>query len=325
MPEPSIEIHLHEDDFRRSLYNDVTAGLTRLPKILPPKYFYDDRGSELFEEITKVEEYYPTRREREILEHEASSIARLAQADTLVELGSGTSLKTMLLLSAFHDQGLLKRFVPFDVSEATLAEAAASIADRWADVAVHAVVGDFERHLGEIPREGKRMFIFLGGTIGNLDEHDRAQFLEQLVATMNPGDSLLLGTDIVKAPARLVAAYDDSAGVTADFNLNMLRVLNRELDGDFDLAAFEHVALWNADHERIEMHLRSLREQTVHLGDLDLDVHFANGEMMRTEISCKFRRESIASELAAAGLTLQHWWTDAHGDFGLSLSTFGDA
>ncbi|MFV1990737.1 MAG: L-histidine N(alpha)-methyltransferase, partial [Acidimicrobiales bacterium] len=196
MTEPVVEVHLDEDDFRRSLYADVRSGLARDPKILPPKYFYDDRGSELFEEITKVEEYYPTRREREILEQSAPEIARLAQADTLVELGSGTSLKTMLLLSAFDSQGLLKRFVPFDVSAATLVQAAASIADRWPDVGVHAVVGDFEHHLGEIPREGKRMFIFLGGTIGNLDEVDRAQFLRQLVSTMNPGDSLLLGTDI---------------------------------------------------------------------------------------------------------------------------------
>ncbi len=321
MTGPDIEVHLNEDDFRRSLYADVRSGLGREPKVLPPKYFYDDRGSELFEEITKVEEYYPTRREREILEQSASEIARLAQADTLVELGSGTSLKTMLLLSAFDSEGLLQRFVPFDVSAATLAQAAASIANRWPDVGVHGVVGDFERHLGEIPREGKRMFIFLGGTIGNLDEVDRAQFLTQLVATMNPGDSLLLGTDIVKDPTRLVAAYDDAAGVTADFNLNMLRVLNRELDGDFDLDGFEHVALWNPDHERIEMHLRSLRDQAVHLGDLEMDVTFAEGEMMRTEISCKFCQESIAAELATAGLTMQHWWTDSHGDFGLSLST----
>lgn len=318
--EPIVEVHLDDDDLRRVLRSDVREGLSQVPKVIPPKYFYDDRGSVLFEEITKLDEYYPTRREREILETHSFEIAKLAAADTLVELGSGTSLKTMLLISAFHEQGFIERFVPFDVSASTLRDAATMISERWPDVAVHAVVGDFERHLGEIPSVGRRMFVFLGGTIGNLDKAQRRNFLGELVATMNPGDTLLLGTDLLKEPERLVAAYDDSQGVTADFNLNMLRVLNGRLDADFDIDRFEHVALWNEDLQRIEMHLRSTADQAVTISELDLTIEFSEGELLRTEISCKFVRETISQELADAGLEMKHWWTDSAGDFGLSMS-----
>ena len=314
-----VDVHLHGDDLAAALAADVRGGLTATPKELPPKWFYDDRGSQLFDEITRLDEYYPTRAERAILEARAAEIARLTSADTLVELGSGTSEKTRLLLSALKDAEALKRFAPFDVSEQTLREAAAAVAQEY-DVAVHAVVGDFERHLHTLPGGGRRLVAFLGGTIGNLAPDARAHFLSALAADLEPGDAFLLGTDLVKDTGRLVAAYDDSRGVTADFNRNVLRVVNRELGADFDVERFTHVARWNADEEWIEMWLRSEGAQRVSITSLDLTVDFGSGEEMRTEISAKFRRERVERELAAAGLTLTHWWTDPAGDFALSLS-----
>ncbi len=315
-----VDVHLHGDDLAGALAADVRNGLRSSPKELPPKWFYDDRGSELFDEITRLPEYYPTRAERAILEARAATIASETGADTLVELGSGTSEKTRLLLGALADAGTLKRFVPFDVSEATLRDAAVSIAEEYG-IAVHAVVGDFERHLHTIPGGGRRLVAFLGGTIGNLPPSVRAEFLAAVAEGLEPGDSFLLGTDLVKDTARLVAAYDDAAGVTAEFNRNVLRVVNRALHADFDVDAFTHVARWNDEAEWIEMWLRADAAQHVTIRDLDVTVDFAAGEEMRTEISAKFRRETVESEVATAGLTLTHWWTDAPGDFALSLST----
>ena len=314
-----LDRHLAPDAMREALQADVRAGLTATPKTLPPKWFYDARGSVLFDEITRLPEYYPTRRERAILEAHAVDIARLTRADTLIELGSGTSEKTRLLLDALRDEGTLQRFVPFDVDESVLSAAAEKVSVDY-DVEVHAVVGDFEHHLPLLPTGGRRLVAFLGGTIGNLMPDQRALFLRTLADTLAPGDALLLGTDLVKDPARLQAAYDDSAGVTADFNRNVLRVVNRELDGDLDVDAFAHVAVWDAEHEWIEMRLRSLRPQSARLAALDLRVDFAEGEEMRTEISAKFREPKVRAELAAAGLDLQQWWTDEDGDFGVSLS-----
>ncbi|HEY3669392.1 MAG TPA: L-histidine N(alpha)-methyltransferase [Acidimicrobiia bacterium] len=316
----TVDVHLEPDDTARALAADVRAGLGATPKTLPPKWFYDDRGSELFDEITRLPEYYPTRTERSILVEHARDVAELTKADTLVELGSGTSEKTRLLLDALRDAGTLERFVPFDVSEQTLRDAAARVAHEYDGVRVHAVVGDFEHHLGELPGGGTRLVAFLGSTIGNLAPAPRAQFLADLAATLAPGDALLLGTDLVKDVGRLVAAYDDAAGVTAAFNRNVLSVLDRELDADFDPDAFDHVAVWNADAEWIEMRLRSQRAQTVHLRGLGLDLDFADDEELRTEISAKFRRERVEQELAAAGFSLTEWWTDPAGDFALSLS-----
>ena len=316
----TVDVHLEPDDTARALEADVRAGLGATPKTLPPKWFYDDRGSELFDEITRLAEYYPTRTERSILVEHALDIAELTKADTLVELGSGTSEKTRLLLDALRDAGTLERFVPFDVSEQTLRDAAAGVAREYDGVRVHAVVGDFEHHLGELPAGGTRLVAFLGSTIGNLAPEPRAQFLADLAATLAPGDALLLGTDLVKDADRLVAAYDDAAGVTAAFNRNVLSVLDRELDADFDPDTFDHVAVWNADAEWIEMWLRSQRAQTVHVRALGLDVEFAAGEELRTEISAKFRRDRVERELAAAGFHLTEWWTDPAGDFALSLS-----
>jgi len=315
-----VDVHIGPGDIDAALRDDVTSGLTATPKELPPKWFYDERGSELFDEITRLREYYPTRTERSILRERADEIATVCEADTLVELGSGTSEKTRLLLGALTGAGCLQRFAPFDVSEATLCSAADAIAREIPGLEVHAVVGDFERHLDRLPNGGTRLIAFLGGTIGNLEPAGRARFFGDLAAGMAPGDMLLLGTDLVKHAGRLEAAYDDLAGVTAEFNRNVLHVLNRELGADFDPDSFGHVARWDPYNERIEMRLRAHGEQPVHLAALDLEVHFADGEEMRTEISCKFRREGVERELARAGLDLTHWWTDPAGDFALSLS-----
>ena len=315
-----LDVHIHPDDFAAALRADVLAGLTATPKTLPPKWFYDDRGSELFDAITRLPEYYPTERERSILRARAASIAAHSHADTIVELGSGTSDKTTVLLDAFTATGQLEHFVPFDVSEATLRDAAERLAARYPGIDVRGVVGDFERHLRFIPRVGRRMIAFLGGTIGNFEPHARQAFLTALAATMAPGDTFLLGTDLVKDRQRLVRAYDDSAGVTAEFNRNVLRVLNHELDADFVPERFRHRAVWDDDNEWIEMHLVAAEEHVVHIGALDLEVAFVAGESIRTEISAKFRRAGVEAELSAAGLELVDWYTDPAGDFALSLS-----
>jgi len=315
-----LDRHLAPDAMRAALEADVRSGLTSTPKTLPPKWFYDAHGSVLFDEITRLPEYYPTRCERQVLAQRAAAIAVLTGADTLIELGSGTSEKTRLLLDALTAAGTLRRFVPFDVDESVLTMAGKQVEDEYPGIEVHAVVGDFEHHLPLLPTGGRRLVAFLGGTIGNLLPEERTRFLAGLAATMAPGDWLLLGTDLVKDPDRLVAAYDDAQGVTAEFNRNVLRVIARELDADVDLDAFAHHAVWDADDEWIEMRLRSLRAQTVHVRALDLVVELAKGEEVRTEISAKFREPRVRAELAAAGLDLQHWWTDDAGDFGVSLA-----
>jgi L-histidine Nalpha-methyltransferase len=303
-----------------TLEQDVQHGLTAHPKDIPPKWFYDDRGSSLFDEITRLEEYYPTRREREILEARSSEIAQRTNADTLVELGSGTSEKTRLLLDGMRAEGTLRRYVPFDVSKQTLHDAAAAIEAEYSGIDVQPVVGDFTLDLDHIHRGGRRLVVFLGGTIGNLLPEARARFLRDVAELLGSDDFFLLGTDLVKDVDRLEAAYDDAQGVTAEFNKNVLRVMNRELDADFDLDAFEHVAFFDTEREWIEMRLRSTREQTVRVRALDLDVSFGAGEEMRTEISAKFTHARVEAELAAAGMELVAWWTDSEGDFALSLA-----
>lgn len=307
-------------DLSKALRRDVRHGLAQSPKTLPPKWFYDAKGSDLFDQITRLPEYYPTRTEASILQDRAADIADASGADTLVELGSGTSEKTRLLLDALRDSGALKRFIPFDVDPSVLRDAARALHAEYPDIEIEVVCGDFERDLGIVPKVGRRMVVFLGSTIGNLTPEPRAEFLAAVADTMEPGDSLLLGTDLVKDVGRLVRAYDDSAGVTAAFNRNVLTVVNRELDADFDLDAFDHVARWNPDEERIEMWLRSTADQRVRIAQLDLTVEFAAGEEMLTEVSCKFRPEGVEAELAAAGLRRTHWWSDGAGDFGLSLA-----
>ena len=317
----AIDVWMGPDDLDDALRADVLSGLTASPKTLPPKWFYDDRGCELFDAITRLPEYYPTEAERMILVAEAAAIVKASGADTVVELGSGTSDKTRVLLDAFNDAGTLQRFVPFEISETTLRAATEALATRYPGVELHAVVGDFERHLDRLPSGGRRMIAFLGGTIGNFTPEARTHFLADLSAGMAPGDSLLLGTDLVKDVERLEAAYDDAAGVTAEFNLNVLEVMNRELGANFQIGQFAHVAQFDQANEWIEMRLRSLVDQTVTIRDLALEVVFAEGEEVRTEISAKFRRSGVEAELAAAGLRLDRWMTDPNGDFALSLST----
>jgi L-histidine N-alpha-methyltransferase len=316
----TIEVHLSPADLADALRQDARNGLTAEAKHLPPKWFYDERGSLLFDDITRLPEYYPTRRETEILERETHAIAQRTGATSLVELGSGTSTKTKLLLDGLAEAGTLERIVPFDVCEPILRAAGPELAERYPGVGVDAVVGDFEQHLGRLPMQGTTLVAFLGGTIGNLAPTPRGKFLAELADQLARGDWLLLGSDLVKDPARLVAAYDDAAGVTAEFNRNVLHVLNRELDGDLAPYRFEHVARWNADEQWIEMHLAAEGDQHAHLGELDLDVELADGETIHTEISAKFTRARIRDELEAAGLELDQLLLDPAGDFAVSLA-----
>src|SRR6478752_5363082 len=292
----------------RTLAFDVLDGLTRPFKEIPPKHFYDTEGSRLFEAITKLPEYYPTRTERAILEANAANIVEMTGMAELVELGSGVPTKTLLLLDAMRDAETLDRYVPFDVSEVVLRESAEMLVERYPGTRVFGVVGDFERHLDALPpAEGPRVIAFLGGTIGNFPPGSRRKFLRGLARALRPQDALLLGTDLVKAPAVLEAA----------FNGNMLAVINRELDADFDLDAFEHVAFYDREQQWIEMRLRALRPMVVNVRKLDLGVHFANREELRTEISAKFTRVRLERDLAAAGLRSRAFLTDPEGLFAL--------
>jgi L-histidine N-alpha-methyltransferase len=300
------------------LRTDVLQGFGHQPKSLPPKWFYDARGSELFEEITRLPEYYPTRAEREILLARAESIAAATGARTLVELGSGSSEKTRILLDALPE---LHSYLPVDVSGSALTLAAESLLAERPALSVHALIADFTRGLTLPGTPGPRLVAFLGGTLGNLLPDERAVFLKSVRALLLPGDALLLGTDLVKDEATLVAAYDDSAGVTAAFNKNVLAVLNRELGAEFDPDDFAHVARWNREQEWIEMRLRARSDLVVKVRELNLAVAFEAGEELRTEVSAKFREEGIRAELGSAGLELTHWWTDEAGRFALSLAT----
>ena len=318
----SIETRLPPDYLATSLRADVRAGLGVMPKTLPPKWFYDELGSKLFEQITHLPEYYPTRAEQEILDRRAPEIAAATRARTLIELGSGSSRKTRLLLDALTRYGTLERYVPLDVSPSALTEAGEALCRDYPALQVTAAVTDFEHDLALslYDEQGPRLFAFLGSTVGNLDTGQRAAFHGRLRRAMSADDVLLLGADLVKDPEVLLAAYDDAQGVTAAFDRNVLAVLDRELGADFDADAFEHLALWNEAEERIEMHLRSRSEQTVKIPAVDLSVGFVAGETLRTELSVKFRRESLTAELEAAGFTVRHWWTDRAQRFALLLA-----
>ncbi|MFD7552096.1 L-histidine N(alpha)-methyltransferase [Streptomyces sp. NPDC059816] len=309
---------LPEDTTGAALRADVLSGLTSSPKTLPPKWFYDARGSELFDRITTLPEYYPTRAEREILLDRAPEIAAATGARTLVELGSGSSDKTRHLLDALVD---LRAYVPVDVSGSALEQAGAALLAERPELSVHALIADFTGAFALPDAPGPRLIAFLGGTIGNLLPEERAAFLGAVRSLMAPGDALLLGTDLVKDEETLVAAYDDAAGVTAAFNKNVLTVINRELGGDFDPDDFAHAAVWDAEREWIEMRLRARTGVTVKIPAVGLAVDFAAGEELRTEVSAKFREDGVRAELAAAGLERTHWWTDRAGRFALSLSS----
>lgn len=317
----SMADHLTAGSTYRALRSDVLDGLRRVPKSLPSKWLYDSAGSDLFDQITRLPEYYPTRAETEILRDHSTEIASAARADALVELGSGTSEKTRILLTALRDGGSLRRFVPFDVDASMLSSAAATLQKEYPGLEIKPVRGDFEQHLAEIPCGGRRLFAFLGSTIGNLAPGSRHEFLASLGRVLQPGDALLIGTDLVKDDRRLVLAYDDAAGVTERFNRNVLTVINRELGADFDIDAYRYIARWNAFEERVEMCLQAVAPQRVFISALSTTVEFAAGEEVCTEISCKFRPEGVSAELAAAGLRRTRWWTDRAGDFGLSLAT----
>jgi L-histidine N-alpha-methyltransferase len=317
-----IEIHTYlAASDERALADDVLDGLTRPFKELPPKHFYDARGAQLFDEICDLPEYYPTRTERAILRERAAEIVALTSAAEIVELGSGTAAKTRILLDAMRDAGTLRRYVPLDVTESMILESAAALVEEYPGLLVHGIVGDFERHLHHLPPAlGPHLVVFLGGTIGNFTPGSRRRFLRGLAKAMGPDDHLLLGTDLVKDPAILEAAYDDSQGITAEFNRNVLHVVNRELDADFDVDAFDHVAFFDREREWIEMRLRATARQHVRIEALGIDVTFEPREELRTEISAKFTFERLAGDLAAAGLELEHVFTDDDALFALSLS-----
>jgi L-histidine Nalpha-methyltransferase len=318
-----IESFLSDSD-ERSLANDVLDGLTRPFKEIPAKHFYDARGSELFERICELPEYYPTRAEREILLADADGIVRRTRAGELVELGSGSAEKARILLSAMARAGTLRRYVPLDVSESALETAAQELVDEFDGLTVHGVIGDFERHLSHVPDAGgvgrPRIIALLGGTIGNFLPGTRRRLLREISGLLGPDDRLLLGTDLVKDRAVIEAAYNDSEGVTAEFNRNVLHVINRELDADFAPEGFEHIAFFDRKHEWVEMRLRSQRACSVLVGDLGLRVDFAAGEELRTEISAKFTRARVEEDFEAAGLRLDSWYTDADELFALSLA-----
>lgn len=313
-------MHELETDQAAQLGADARVGLAAPSKWLPPRWLYDARGSDLFEQITELPEYYPTRTERALLADHVAEVARATGATTLVELGSGSSQKTRLLLDAMRSAGTLEEFVPVDVSEAALASASEAIARDYPGLRVHGVVGDFTRHLKLLPGEGTRLVAFLGGTIGNLLPADRVRFLAELRDSLDEGEWLLMGAGLVTDPAVLVPAYDDAAGVTAQFNRNVLHVLNRELVADFDVDAFTHVAAWDPANEWIEMRLRATRAMTVTLAAIGMTVDFAAGEELRTEVSAKFRRSGLRGELTRAGFQLRHWWTDPQARFALLLA-----
>ncbi len=317
----AIEVHL-DAQASATMARDVRRGLLTIPKELSPKYFYDERGSRLFERITELQEYYPTRAEREILAGRAAEIVAAAGNPTaLVELGSGSAAKTRHLLSAMRAAGSLQTYVPVDISEEITQRTAERLVDEYPGLDVRGLVCDFEHHLERIPDTGEeRLIAFLGGTIGNLYPYQRRSFMCRIAALMFPGDHFLLGTDLIKDRARLEAAYDDAQGVTAEFNKNVLEVLNREMGGDFDPDTFEHVARYDAEQERMDIRLRSQIAQQVWLAGIDLTVEFAAGEELRTEISTKFTHERLEAVYAHAGLELCGWFTDAAGDYALSLA-----
>lgn len=318
-----ITLALHDvgTDHRRALLEDVRRGLGGRPKRVPSRYLYDERGSELFEQITALPEYYLTRAEDALLRRNAQDIVERAQPESIVEIGAGSCQKTSILIEAARRRGYGEHFVPFDISEEAVRAASVELVGRFPGLQVYGVIGDFEKHLGAVPRLGRQLVMFLGSTIGNLEPDERAAFLCQVRELLQPGDSFLLGVDLVKDDAVLRAAYSDAQGVTAAFDRNLLVFLNRELGGDFVPEEFDYLAYYNPLKQRVEMDLRSRKEQVVHLPEIDLEVSFGTGECIRTEISTKFTEETVRTSLERSDLHLDHWYTDAEGQFGLALAS----
>jgi len=317
----TVAVHSVRRNAREELAADVRAGLSRTPRWLPPRWFYDEEGSNLFDLITDLPEYYQTRTEAAILRERASAIAMQARPEAVVELGAGSARKTRVLIDACRAQGALRIYTPFDVSDSVVWHTSHELVDEYPDLTVYGMVGDFGSHLGFIPRLGRRLVVFLGSTIGNLEGEERRRFLREVRTLLEPDDTFLCGFDLVKDRDELVAAYDDSAGVTAAFNRNVLRVINRELGADFDVDAFTHVALYDSEHERIEMHLRAESPQTVRIPGAAMRVDLAGGETIRTEVSAKFTRASVEAALSDAAMQLEEWFTDPRERFALALAS----
>jgi L-histidine N-alpha-methyltransferase len=319
--EPDVRLDIYRgEEWITAFANDVRRGLLADPRALPPKYFYDARGSELFDRICELPEYYPTRTEESILARHGADIVEAADAAALVELGSGSSQKTEHLLRPLLARRGEALYVPMDFSESAVREASVRLIGEYPGLRVHGMIGDFEKHLGGLPEADGRLFAFLGGTIGNFKPDRMLFFLKRLANLLNPSDSLLVGVDLVKDHDVLEAAYDDSAGVTAEFNKNVLASINKNLGANFDLDGFEHVAFFDAENSWIEMRLRSTRKQVVRIAALDVTLSFADGDEIRTEISRKFRREAFIRDLSAAGMRLREWYTDDQARFALALA-----
>jgi L-histidine N-alpha-methyltransferase len=314
----SIDVRVGPAQRHRAAAADVRAGLSARQRSIPPVWFYDETGSRLFDRITRLPEYYLARREKEILARHAAEIIEVSEARALVEIGSGTSEKTRLLLDAMAAAGRLDRIVLLDISEEVLREAASRLGETY-DVDVQAVVGDFRHDLDALGGGPAKLWAFLGSTLGNFPPLDRRRLLERFHDAMAPADRFLLGTDLRKDPTRMVAAYNDREGVTAAFNLNVLAVLDAALGADFDPAGFEHVAVWDAEHSWIEMRLRSIRAQRIRIADLRMVVDIEEGEEVLTEISAKFDPGLLAAELIGVGFDGCRRWTDGAGDFQLTL------
>jgi L-histidine N-alpha-methyltransferase len=315
----SIEVVVTEAEGREAVYEATCRSLQAEPKELPAVWLYDERGSRLYEEITRLPAYYLPQREDEILRDRAPEIARLTQASTLAELGAGSANNTRLLLDALQAAGTLERFVPLDVSGRALQASAETIAAAYPRLAVQPIVGDFERDLGLLPRSGRRLIAFLGSTIGNLYPAQRARLLAALADELSPEDGLLIGIDLVKDPARLRAAYNDPGGVTETFVRNALTAANRELEATFEQRRFAYEARWDPEREWMNIGFNAREAHRVSVGRLELELAFEQGETLRVEISSKFRRERFEREAAEAGLRVAHWWTDGAGDFAVAL------
>ena len=317
----TIDVRLDAEVRRRALAEDVARGLRSRPRTLPPKYFYDARGSALFERITRLPEYYLTRAETEILRRRVRRLMERLAPDDIVEIGAGTGDKVRLLLDARNGAGGRVRYVPVDVDADTMGAAARALVARYDFLDVHGVVGDFERHLRLLPAPGeRRVVLFLGSTIGNLDPVPRARFLAAVRGLLSGSGRFVLGLDLVKDPRVLEAAYDDRAGVTAEFNRNVLHVVNHALRANFVPEAFRHVARYDADAARIEMHLVPGSAQQVTVRDLGLRLTIAGNEGIWTESSYKFTRASAGAMLNAAGLEIEEWHTDARARFALVVA-----
>ena len=315
----TVAIHTLGRTTRQDFLDDVVAGLSATQKTLPPRWFYDDAGCDLFEQITDLPEYYQTRTEMEILRLHAGEIVAATRTASIVELGAGACTKSRLLIRAARGAGTLWTFIPFDISETTIRRSAAALVEEFEDLTVYCVAGEFNKHLDQIPRLGTQLVVFLGSTIGNFPPDERSRFLADVRRLMQPGDAFLLGVDLVKDVGDLVAAYDDAQGVTARFNLNLLARINRDLGGDFDLGSFRHEARWNASERRIEMHLVSTTTQSVTLPDAGRAFVFEEGETILTELCSKYTRADTLSMFEGAGIALREWYTDPEQRFALAL------